>query len=422
MCETCGCGDPEIVPLEVQERILSDNDAQAAHNRSHFEELGILAINLMGSPGAGKTAVLEATARAAGDGLRLGAVSGDLATARDADRLNAAGIVSTTITTGSACHLDARLVHHALHDFPSTDRDVFFIENVGNLVCPAIYDLGQAANVVTLSVTEGEDKPLKYPVMFQKADLVLLTKIDLVPHLDFDVTAVRESLTRVMPEAHVIEVSAKTGQGIDAWLAWLERRRPAFQGTRGHARHHHHHHMNTGSLFASLTVAAITIGSLHSLAPDHWVPIAAVARARNWSKARTARVAFLCGVGHVTVSVLLGLLALLFGAQLFQSFGERMVSVAGLLLIGFGVAYAVWGLRGAFAHRIHGHHHHHYDHVHDPSKASTWSLFLIYCADPCVAVIPILFAAAPLSAVETLRNAARRIQDINIHTTNPITI
>jgi len=132
------------------------------------------------------------------------------------------------------------------------------------------------------------------------------------------------------------------------------------------------------------------------------VPIAAVARARNWSRGRAARVAFICGFGHVTVSVLLGLLALMFGAQLFQSLGERMVSVAGLLLIGFGVAYAIWGLRGAFVHRLHGHHHHHYDHVHDASRASTWSLFLIYCADPCVAVIPILFAAAPLSAVETL--------------------
>lgn len=160
--------------------------------------------------------------------------------------------------------------------------------------------------------------------------------------------------------------------------------------------------MNTTSLFASLAFAAITVGSLHSLAPDHWVPIAAVARARGWSRARAARVAFVCGLGHVTVSVLLGLLALLFGAQLFESLGERMVSVAGLLLIGFGVAYAIWGLRGAFAHHIHGHHHHHYDHVHDPSRISTWSLFLIYCADPCVAVIPILFAAAPLSSTETI--------------------
>ncbi|MGB8222111.1 MAG: hydrogenase nickel incorporation protein HypB [Polyangiales bacterium] len=247
MCETCGCGDPEIVPIEVQERILSDNDAQAAHNRSHFDELGVLAINLMGSPGAGKTAVLEATAKAAGGRLKLGAVSGDLATDRDANRLNAAGIISTTITTGSACHLDARLVHRAMHHFPANDRDIFFIENVGNLVCPAIYDLGQAANVVALSVTEGEDKPLKYPVMFQKADLVLLTKIDLIPHLDFDVAAVEDALARVMPEASLLKVSARTGEGIDAWLRWLEDRRPeaTARPTAEHSHHEHpggHHH------------------------------------------------------------------------------------------------------------------------------------------------------------------------------------
>jgi hydrogenase nickel incorporation protein HypB len=244
MCETCGCGDPEIVPVEVQERILADNDTQAAHNRSHFEGLGLLAINLMGSPGAGKTALLEATAKAAGKELKLGAVSGDLATERDADRLNASGIVSATITTGSACHLDARLVHHALHHFPSNDRDIFFIENVGNLVCPAIYDLGQAANVVALSVTEGEDKPLKYPVMFQNADLVLLTKIDLIPHLDFDVSAVEDALARVMPNAAMLKVSAKTGDGIDAWLNWLAEHRPSRvegRATLAHEHSHEHH-------------------------------------------------------------------------------------------------------------------------------------------------------------------------------------
>jgi hydrogenase nickel incorporation protein HypB len=132
-------------------------------------------------------------------------------------------------------------VHHALHHFPSNDRDVFFIENVGNLVCPAIYDLGQAANVVALSVTEGEDKPLKYPVMFQKADLVLLTKTDLIPHLDFDVAAVRDALSRVMPEPNILEVSAKTGDGIDAWLAWLQAHRAA-RTARTTESHHHHEH------------------------------------------------------------------------------------------------------------------------------------------------------------------------------------
>lgn len=231
MCEDCGCGDPELVPVEVHEHILAGNDALAAHLREHFVEAGVLAVNLMGSPGAGKTAVLEQTARAlagrVGAGLRLGAVSGDLATDRDGARLRAAGITASTITTGQACHLDARLVHDALHGTAWRDLDVFFIENVGNLVCPAIYDLGQAANVVALSVTEGEDKPLKYPVMFRRADLVLLTKVDLVPYLDVDLAAIHDALAHVMPEPRVIAVSGKTGEGIDAWLAWLDARRPA---------------------------------------------------------------------------------------------------------------------------------------------------------------------------------------------------
>ncbi|HET9987523.1 MAG TPA: hydrogenase nickel incorporation protein HypB [Kofleriaceae bacterium] len=226
MCEDCGCGDSELVPVEIHERILAGNDARAAHLREHFVEAGVLAINLMGSPGAGKTAVLEQTARVAGTRLRLGAVSGDLATDRDAQRLRAVGITAAPITTGSACHLDARLVHDALHDLPWRELDMFFIENVGNLVCPAIYDLGQAANIVALSVTEGEDKPLKYPVMFQHADLVLLTKVDLLPHLDVDVAAIRDALAHVMPEPRMIAISGKTGEGIAEWLAWLEARRP----------------------------------------------------------------------------------------------------------------------------------------------------------------------------------------------------
>ena len=182
MCEDCGCGDNELVPVEVQQHLLAHNNEGARHNREHFQMAGVLAINLMGSPGAGKTALLEATARRSR--WRLRAMSGDLATDRDARRLEAAGIPSAAITTGSACHLDAKLVHHALHHMKGwQESDVMFIENVGNLVCPAIYDLGQAANVVCLSVTEGEDKPLKYPVMFHHADLVVITKIDLLPYL-----------------------------------------------------------------------------------------------------------------------------------------------------------------------------------------------------------------------------------------------
>jgi hydrogenase nickel incorporation protein HypB len=220
MCTTCGCGDTELVPVELHEKILAGNDRTAGHNREHFREAGVLALNLMGSPGSGKTAVLEATARLL-PGARLGAVSADLATDNDAVRLNRAGIPSRAITTGQACHLDAEMVHRSLHGFPWRDLDVFFIENVGNLVCPAIYDLGQEANVVVLSVTEGEDKPLKYPVMFQKADLVLVTKADLVPHLDVDVARIRDSLARVMPEPHMMLVSARTGLGMGDWGAWL---------------------------------------------------------------------------------------------------------------------------------------------------------------------------------------------------------
>ncbi len=226
MCETRDRGDLESVPVEVRDRILSGNDRTARHNREHFAEKGLLAINLMGSPGAGKTAVLEATARALQGRRRLGALAGDLETDRDAQRLMRAGIPSVSITTGSACHLDAELVHRALHGFPVSDLDVLFVENVGNLVCPAVYDLGQAANVVALSVTEGEDKPVKYPVMFRKADLVLVTKTDLLPHLpDVSLAAIEDALSRVMPSPRLIPFSARTGAGVDAWLDWLEQRR-----------------------------------------------------------------------------------------------------------------------------------------------------------------------------------------------------
>lgn len=226
MCEDCGCGDDELVPVDIHERILAGNDALAHHLREHFVEAGVLAINLMGSPGSGKTAVLEATAKVAGE-LRIGAVSGDLATDNDAQRLRRAGVLAAPITTGNACHLDAKLVHDALHHMPWRELDLFVIENVGNLVCPAIYDLGQNANVVALSITEGEDKPLKYPTMFMRADLVLLTKVDLAPHLDVDIDALLTNLARVMPEPRVIMVSGKTGSGIVEWLAWLAARRSA---------------------------------------------------------------------------------------------------------------------------------------------------------------------------------------------------
>jgi sulfite exporter TauE/SafE len=158
--------------------------------------------------------------------------------------------------------------------------------------------------------------------------------------------------------------------------------------------------MNDG-LVVTLALTAASVGALHSLAPDHWVPFAAVARARGWPAARTARLTFLCGFGHVTVSVLLGLLALALGGEVLQAFGQRLEAIAGLLLIAFGLLYAGWGLRRVAGQRLHGHTHAHYDHVHDPSHATAWGLFLLFCADPCVAVVPILLAAAPLGALRT---------------------
>jgi hydrogenase nickel incorporation protein HypB len=242
MCEVCGCGDPEKVAIDVHASLLSDNDREAHHLRHHFVESGVLALNLMGSPGSGKTALLEAAATALGGRLKLAAVSGDLATSLDAERLARAGVSAAAITTGSACHLDASMVHHALHDGPlaaAVDAcDVFFIENVGNLVCPAIYDLGQAANVVVLSVTEGVDKPLKYPVMFRKADLVVLTKVDLLPYLPgVSVEAIRENLARVMPSARALEVSATSGAGVSDFLEWLEQQRTRVRRAETHATH-----------------------------------------------------------------------------------------------------------------------------------------------------------------------------------------
>jgi hydrogenase nickel incorporation protein HypB len=225
MCDACGCGDTTIVPVEVGARLLARNGEIAAHNREHFRRHDVTVVNLMGSPGAGKTALLEVTARHLRGRRRLAALAGDLATEHDAIRLRAAGIPSAAITTGQACHLDAEMVHRALHGHTAQHGDYLFVENVGNLVCPAIYDLGQDANVVALSVTEGEDKPLKYPVMFRHADLVVLTKTDLLPVLDFDRRAVKDALARVMPAPRLLAVSARSGDGIDAWVAWLEARR-----------------------------------------------------------------------------------------------------------------------------------------------------------------------------------------------------
>jgi hydrogenase nickel incorporation protein HypB len=228
--------------VHVHENLLSANERDATHNREHFVESGVFTVNLMGSPGAGKTALLEAIAKRLG-GSRLRAVSGDLATDNDGERLRASGMNALTITTGQACHLDARMVHRALHELDWKDASYLFIENVGNLVCPAIYDLGQAVNIVMLSVTEGEDKPLKYPVMFRVADLVLLSKADLLPHLpQISQATVEKNLAKVNSEPKLLAVSATVGQGIDELIGWLEERRNAQLAKQPRSGGHHHHH------------------------------------------------------------------------------------------------------------------------------------------------------------------------------------
>ncbi|MGB8481169.1 MAG: hydrogenase nickel incorporation protein HypB [Acidobacteriaceae bacterium] len=205
--------------------ILSENDHQAAHNREHLDRHGILAVNLMSSPGSGKTSLLEATVDAMGDRFRIAVIEGDLETENDARRIRAKGVPAIQITTGSTCHLDAHMVHDALHALDLATVDILFIENVGNLVCPASFDLGQHANVTLLAVTEGDDKPAKYPVMFRKSDLVLLSKTDLLDVLDDFSPDRAESHVRALANpAQVMRVSARRPDTLVSWTAWLEAR------------------------------------------------------------------------------------------------------------------------------------------------------------------------------------------------------
>ena len=240
MCDTCGCnvtpGNAHLVKpggalhrtddgreaVSVLRNLLHENDHTAAHNRQHFDQHGVLAINLMSSPGAGKTALLEATIKRLGKELSIAVIEGDLETENDAERIRQHGVPAIQITTGSACHLDAHMVHDALHQLDLAALDIVFIENVGNLVCPASFDLGQHANVILLSVPEGDDKPAKYPVMFRAADLVLLSKCDLLPLLDdFSTDKARRYLRELANPAEVFELSARTGDGMTQWLDWV---------------------------------------------------------------------------------------------------------------------------------------------------------------------------------------------------------
>lgn len=242
MCDQCGCGTPEIreaLPagrlqtsfqqtavrqrVDLVRGILDANHRQAVHNREHFDAHGIVAINLMSSPGSGKTSLLEATIPRLRGKYRMAVIEGDLETENDARRIRAQGVPAVQITTGTACHLDADLVHDALHELKLDAIDLLFIENIGNLVCPASFGLGQHRNVTLLSVTEGDDKPAKYPVMFRASDLVLISKSDLLPHLpEFDPLRVRQALSGIGARAEVLQISARDSASLDPWLHWLE--------------------------------------------------------------------------------------------------------------------------------------------------------------------------------------------------------
>jgi len=239
MCDTCGCnitdGNRHLLapptgrsklgqtPEKILNNLLLHNDQQADLNRARFDSHGVLTINLMSSPGSGKTALLEATIRKLGGSLRMAVIEGDLETENDADRIRALGVPAHQITTGTACHLDAHLVEKALDHLNLDDLDVLFIENVGNLVCPASFDLGHHRNVALLSVTEGDDKPAKYPVMFRAADLMLISKTDILPYLpEFSPDKAEACLRRLASNAPSLRLSSKSGEGLEDWIGWLQ--------------------------------------------------------------------------------------------------------------------------------------------------------------------------------------------------------
>lgn len=240
MCDKCGCAvagkrvdlspvrtaapSPEgLQQIDVVRHILDGNDRQAAHNREHFDAHGVVAINLMSAPGSGKTSLLEASIPLLRHRHRIAVIEGDLETENDARRIRAQGVPAVQITTGTACHLDAALVHDALHALDLDVLDLLFIENVGNLVCPASFDLGQHRNVTLLSVTEGDDKPAKYPVMFRASDLVLLTKTDLLPHLpEFDGARAEHSLAGLGTGTQLMPLSVRQPGSLADWIHWVE--------------------------------------------------------------------------------------------------------------------------------------------------------------------------------------------------------
>ena len=226
---------PGVTPkrmVQIEQDILAKNDAVAAANRQRLADRGIFALNLVSSPGSGKTTLLVKTIQALQGRLKVAVIEGDQQTTLDADRIRATGAPAVQVNTGKGCHLDADMVRRALDRLEPADGSLLLIENVGNLVCPAAFDLGEAHKVVVLSVTEGEDKPLKYPDMFHAADLLLVNKTDLLPYVQFDVEAAIGHARRVRPGIEALRVSATTGEGMDAWLDWLERGAAAARAAR----------------------------------------------------------------------------------------------------------------------------------------------------------------------------------------------
>ncbi len=205
--------------------LLHANQAGADHNRAHFDEWGITCLNIMSSPGAGKTVLLEKTLEALRSEIKIAVIEGDMTTQLDAERLRKYDVPVIAINTGRSCHLDSKMVaggiHQLQHQYNPTDFDLVLVENVGNLVCPAEFEVGEHLKVALLSITEGEDKPLKYPIMFQQADCLLITKIDLAPYLDVDINRIEENVREMNPHVKIIAISAKTGAGIESWLNWV---------------------------------------------------------------------------------------------------------------------------------------------------------------------------------------------------------